>query len=60
VCRTAGKTLHQEACMLSELWNNMMHSTAAGFVGVIGIFTYMAVILVAAIYRIKKGEHLHH
>lgn len=46
--------------MLSELWNNMMHSTAAGFVGVIGIFTYMAVILVAAIYRIKKGEHLHH
>lgn len=46
--------------MLAELWNNMMHSTAAGFVGVIGIFVYMGTILVTALYRIKKGEHMHH
>jgi len=46
--------------MLAELWNNAMHSTAAGFVGVIGIFVYMSVIVVTALYRIKKGDHMHH
>lgn len=45
--------------MIAELWNNMMHSTPQGFVGVIGIFVYMAIIISSAIYRIRKGEHLH-
>lgn len=46
--------------MIAELVENMFHSSAAGTVGVIGIFTYMAVILCSALYRIKKGEHLDH
>ncbi len=45
---------------LTELWHNMLHSTAAGTVGVIGIWTYMAIIVVTALYRIKKGDHMHH
>ncbi len=45
---------------IAELWNNMMHSTPQGFVGVIGIFSYMAVIVGTALYRIFKGEHMHH
>jgi hypothetical protein len=46
--------------MLAELWNNMMHSTPQGFVGVSAIFIYMGIILVTAFYRIKKGDHLDH
>ena len=45
---------------LTELWNNMMHSTLRGFLGVTGIYTYMALIVVTALYRIKKGDHLGH
>ncbi len=45
---------------LTELWTNAMHSSPAGFVGVIGIWFYMAVIVCTAIYRIIKGEHMHH
>ncbi len=46
--------------MIAELVSNMMHSTPQGFVGVIGIFGYMAVIVGVAMYRIKKGDHMHH
>lgn len=46
--------------IIAELWENMLHSTAAGTVGVIGIFAYMAVILCTAFYRIKKGDHMDH
>ena len=45
---------------IAELFHNMMHSTAAGFVGVTGIFCYMAVIVCTAFYRIRKGDHMHH
>lgn len=34
----------------------MLHSTVQGFIGVIGIFTYLAAIVVSAMYRIKE-EH---
>ncbi len=46
--------------MFAELIQNAFHSTAAGTVGVTGIFVYMAIIVGTALYRIKKGEHLHH
>jgi len=46
--------------VLSELWTNAMHSTAAGFLGVSAIFIYMACIVGTAFYRIKKGDHMHH
>ncbi len=46
--------------MIAELWQNMLQSTAAGTVGVTGIWTYMAVIIVIALYRIKKGDHMDH
>ncbi len=41
--------------MLGELFGNMLHSTVQGFIGVIGIFTYLAAIVVSAMYRIKEG-----
>ncbi|MBU4526033.1 MAG: hypothetical protein KUA37_08780 [Desulfomicrobium sp.] len=41
--------------MLGELFGNMMHSTVEGFIGVVGIFTYLAAIVIAAVYRIKEG-----
>ncbi len=46
--------------MISELIQNAMQSTPAGFVGVAGIFIYMTIIVVTAIYRIFKGDHLDH
>ncbi len=46
--------------MVTELFENMMHSTPQGFVGVGLIFFYFVVIVSAAFYRIKKGEHLDH
>ncbi len=46
--------------MLGELFGNMMHSTVQGFIGVIGIFTYLAAIVIAAIYRIKENMHEDH
>lgn len=45
---------------LSELWHNMLQSTPQGYLGVIAIFVYMAAIVGTALYRIKKGDHLHH
>ncbi len=47
---------------LTTLINAMLHSTAAGTVGVMGILTYLAVIVIAAIYRIREGmkEADHH
>ena len=48
--------------VLSTLIHNMLHSSAAGTVGVMGILTYFAVIVVAAVYRIHEGmkEAGHH
>jgi hypothetical protein len=46
--------------MVGELIGNMMHSTVQGFIGVIGIFTYLAAIVIAALYRIKEGMNEHH
>ena len=46
--------------MVSELLTNMGHSTPQGFLGVIAIFIYMALIVGTAMYRIKKGDHLDH
>lgn len=46
--------------MISELFNNMMHSTPQGFVGVGLIGIYFCVIVTTAFYRIGKGDHLHH
>jgi hypothetical protein len=57
--RVAG-TRYEEDLMLGELFGNMLHSTVQGFIGVIGIFTYLAAIVVAALYRIKEGMNEHH
>lgn len=46
--------------MVAELFENMMHSTPQGFVGVSLIFIYFVIIVSTAFYRIKKGDHLHH
>jgi hypothetical protein len=46
--------------MFNELIHNMTLSTAAGTVGVCGIWIYMAIIVSSATYRIIKGEHMHH
>ena len=46
--------------MLGELFGNMMHSTVQGFIGVTGIFAYLAAIVIAALYRIKEGMNEHH
>ncbi len=46
--------------MIEELWHSMMSSSWRAFFGVGGIFVYMGLILVTAMYRIKKGDHLDH
>jgi hypothetical protein len=48
--------------VLSMLINGMLHSSIAGTVGVMGILTYLAVIVIAAVYRIREGmkEAGHH
>ncbi len=46
--------------MFAELMENVMHSTPQGFLGVSLIFIYFAIMLTAIVYRIKKGEHVHH
>ncbi|MDD4649415.1 MAG: hypothetical protein PHO79_05285 [Desulfoplanes sp.] len=48
--------------VLSTLIHNMLHSSAAGTVGVMGILTYLGVIIIAALYRIREGmnEAKHH
>ena len=38
-----------------QLLKNMSHSTAAGFLGVSGIFLFLAVILWAGIYRVRQA-----
>lgn len=43
-----------------ELVGNMLQSSVAGFFGVIGIFTYLAAIVIAALYRIQEGMKEHH
>jgi len=45
---------------MSELLQNVMHSTPAGFVGVSLIFAYFVLIVITACYRIKQGEHMKH
>ncbi len=45
---------------LTELYHNVLKSSLPGTLGVIGIFTYMALILSTAFYRIVKGDHMHH
>ncbi len=52
--------LQDLSSMFSELVNNAMHSTPQGFLGVGLIFFYFVLIVLAALYRIKKGEHLEH
>ncbi len=46
--------------VISELFQNVLKSTAAGWVGVSGIFIYMGVIVAVALYRIQKADHMHH
>lgn len=46
--------------MIHDLIMNALHSTPQGFVGVILIFLYFFVIIGVALYRIKKGDHMHH
>lgn len=46
--------------MVSELIHNMLATSTTAWVGVGFIFTYMAVIVVTAIYRIFKADHMHH
>ena len=46
--------------MITELISNAMHSSAQGFVGVGCIFVYFAVMISAIIYRVKRGDHVHH
>lgn len=56
---TAG-TRYEEGVMLGELFGNMMHSSVQGFIGVIGIFIFLAAIVIAALYRIKENMDEHH
>ncbi len=46
--------------IINELFHNVAHSTTYGLIGVAGIFTYMTIIVVTAVYRIFKGDHLEH
>lgn len=46
--------------MVGELIGNMLHSSVQGVIGVLGIFTYLAAIVAAALYRIKEGMNEHH
>lgn len=43
-----------------ELVSNALHATAQGFLGVSLIGVYFVVIVAAAVYRIRQGDHLHH
>ena len=45
--------------MLLELFNNAMHSTPQGFLGVGLIYIYFCVILGTAFYRIKNSAGHH-
>ncbi len=45
---------------LTELVTNAMHSTPQGFVGVGLIFGYFVLMMGTIVYRIKKGDHVHH
>lgn len=45
---------------MGELISSAMHSSLQGFVGVGCIFVYFAVMISAIIYRVKRGEHVHH
>ena len=45
---------------MGELISSALHSTPQGFVGVGCIFVYFAVMITAIIYRVKRGEHVHH
>ncbi len=42
--------------VIIELLKNMLESTTPGYFGVIGIFTFLAAIVAAAIYRIHEGQ----
>ena len=42
--------------VLLELIKNMLHSSVPGYFGVIGIFTFLGAIVVAAVYRIWEGQ----
>ncbi len=53
-------TRYEEDVMLGELIGNALHSSVQGFIGVTAIFTYLAVIIIAAAYRIKEGMNEHH
>ena len=46
--------------MLSELFHSAMHSSAQGFVGVGIIWIYFIAMLCAIVYRVVKGDHVHH
>lgn len=46
--------------MLEYFIDGVMHATPQGYVGVGIIFTYFIVMMSAIIYRIKKGDHMHH
>jgi hypothetical protein len=46
--------------VVSELITNMGHSTEQGFFGVTAIYVYMAIIVGAALYRIRKMAKEHH
>lgn len=46
--------------VVSELITNMGHSTEQGFFGVSAIYIYMAIIVTAALYRIRKMAKEHH
>lgn len=46
--------------MLGELFGNMLHSTVQGFIGVTGIFVYLAAIVISACYRIRENMQDEH
>ena len=45
---------------MGELISSALHSSAQGFVGVGCIFVYFAVMLSAIVYRVKRGDPMHH
>ena len=51
--------LFSEICVMAgELFDNVLHSTAQGFIGVGLISVYFVLILAAAVMRIRRGEHM--
>ncbi|CAM2058798.1 conserved hypothetical protein [Desulfovibrionales bacterium] len=44
--------------IIIELWNNIFYSNTASTVGVIGVWLYMLVLVITALYRINKGDHM--